>query len=331
MSLVRQGRGLFSGSLTDLGIVGCGTLGSPGSQGRVQGALCPRPPLSPVPLPLLSYSSSSIWGLALAAAVDDLRMKDAIELASSEPGCYSCLLVTPKVTGSWRPVIDLSRLNHFVKVSHFRMETSLSVLQSLRPGDWMVSIDLQDVYLQVPVHPESRRYLWFCLGHQTFQFRVLCFGLSMAPQVFTRVMAQISSIMHRFGYRILCYLDDWLVLGSSFQEITQARNFLLRLCQELGVLVNLSKSSLTPSQSLDYLGMALQTTYLRAFPTRARIQKVLSLVEEFVSSRQQPLSAWRSLLSMMSSMSALVPGARLRMRSLQLRLNVAGALASENA
>ena len=217
-------------------------------------------------------------------------MKDAIEPASSEPSFYSRLIVTPKVTGGWRPVIDLSRLNRFVRFSHFHMESSLSVLHSLCPGDWMVSIDLQDAYLQVPVHPESRRFLRFCLGHQTFQFRVLCFDLSSAPQVFTRVMAPISSIRHRFGYRILRYLDDWLVLGSSFQEITRVRDFLLWLCRELGPQVNLSKSSLTPTQTLDYLGMTLQSTPLRAFPTQARVRKVLSLIEEFCSSREQPLS-----------------------------------------
>ena len=169
-----------------------------------------------------------------------------------------------------------------------------------------------------------------CLGHQTFQFRVLCFGLSSAPQVFTHVMAPISSIMHRFVYQILRYLDDWLVLGSSFQEITWARDFLLWLCRELGVQVNLAKSSLTLTQTLNYLGITLQSTPLRAFPTQARIRKVLSLVEEFSSSREQPLSLWRSLLGVMSSMSALVPGSRLRMSPLQLRLNVAGPKLSED-
>ena len=94
--------------------------------------------------------------------------------------------------------------------------------------------------------------------------------------------------------------------------------------------MNLSKSSLTPSQSLDYLGITLQTHPLRTFPTQARIRKVLSL-EEFISSRQHPLSTWRSLVGVMSSMSSLVPGARLQMCSLQLRLNVAGALALEDA
>ena len=178
----------------------------------------------------------------------------------SGSGVLQPAFVIPKVTGGWRPVIDLSRLNRFVRLSRFRMETSASVLQSLRPGDWMVSLDLQDAYLQVPVHPDSQRFLRFCVGAEVFQFKALCFGLSSAPQVFTRVMAPVSSIMHRYGFRILRYLDDWLVLGSSFQEITRARDFLLWLCDRLGTLL--------PSQRLDYQGMTLQSTPLRAFPTQ---------------------------------------------------------------
>ena len=95
--------------------------------------------------------------------------------------------------------------------------------------------------------------------------------------------------------------------------------------------MNLSKSSLTPAQSLDYLGMTLQTSPLRAFPIQARIQKVLFLVEEFSSSWRQSLTHWRSLFGVMSSMSTLITGSRLRMRSLQLRLNVAGPQTLEDA
>ena len=287
------------------------------------------PPLSSTSIPLPSYTPSSIRGIALAAAVMDLLSKGAIVPALSGPGFYSHLFVTPKVTGGWLPVIDLSYLNRFVRLSHFHMETAQSVLQSLRSGDWLISLDLQDACLQVPVHPQSRRFLRFCLGSQVYQFRVLCFGLSSAPLVFTRVMAPVSSTMHRSGYRILSYLDDWLVLGSSQLEITRARDFLFRLCSDLGIQVNLSKGSLQPTQRLDYLGMTLQSAPLRAFPTQAQIQKVLCLVDEFSSSSEQPLSLWRSLLGVMSSLSTLIPGSRLRMRSLQHRLLVSRPKAEE--
>ena len=188
-----------------------------------------------------------------------------------------------------------SRLNRSVRVSHFHMETQQSVLQSLHPRDWMVSLELNDAYLQVPVHPGSRCYLRFCVGEEVFQFRALCFGLSTASQAFTLVMAPISSIMHHHGLRILRYLNYWLVIGSSFQNLVRARDFLLWLCQELGVQVNLEKSSLTPTQPLDYLETRLQTLPLRVFPTPKRVLKLASLVSDFISCHLQPLALWRQL------------------------------------
>ena len=210
------------------------------------------------------------------------------------------------------------------------METTQTVLQSLRVGDWMVSPDLQDAYLQVPVHPSSRRYLRFCVGVSVYQFCALCFGLLTAPQAFIHVMAPVSSIMHRHGFRILQYLDNWLVLASTFREIVWARDFLLWLCRQLGIHVNLPKSSLDPSQTQDYLGMTITTSPLRVFQALKRIQKLSALLQDFLSDRLHPVSVWRQLLGVMSSMSALVPGARLRMMSLQLRLNVAGSLLLED-
>ena len=278
------------------------------------------PPLSSVPIHLPSYSPTSIRGKALANEVVALLEKGAIELAPPTPGYYSRVFVAMKASGSWRPIIDLSCLNRLVVFSKFHMETPQSVLRSVRTGDWMVSLDLQDAYLQIPVHPESRRYLRFVFGQKTFQFRVLCFGLTTAPQVFTRVMAPVSVIMHRMGFRILRYLDDWLLLASSFQEILRARDFLLNLCQLLGIRINLSKSNLTPTQSPVYLGMMIRSAPLRVFPTEERLAKLTSQLEEFRSARQQPASVWRSLLGRMFSLSLLIPGSRLRMRSLQLCL-----------
>ena len=321
-------------------LVNHGRFGNPGglicgswrSCGSVTGFHFKLFHLSPVfQYPFRAIPPSSIQGITLDAAMVDLRAKGAIEPAPSSPGYYSRLFVTPKVTGGWRPVIDLSRLNRYVLVSHFHTKTGQSVLQSLRPRGWMVSLDLQDTYLQVPVHPSSRRYLWFCVGDVVYQFRALCFGLSTAPHTFTRVMAPISLILHCYGFRILRYLDDWLVLRSSFQEIVRARNFLFWLCQELGICVNLSKSSLTPFQTIDYLGMRLQMRPLRVFPTPKRILKLSSRVLDFVSCRQQLLSPWRQLLGVMSSLSSIVPGSCLRMRSLQLPLNTTGCLLEDSA
>ena len=97
---------------------------------------------------------------------------------------------------------------------------------------------LKDAYLQVPVHPNSRRYLRFVAFGQVYQFKALCFGLSTAPQVFTRVMAQVSTFLYHASIHIRRYLDDWLIQASSGSLVLQALETVLRLCQSLGIVVN---------------------------------------------------------------------------------------------
>ena len=225
-----------------------------------------RPPLSERPLSLPAYSPQSIKGVALTQELQNLLRKGAVEPAPQSPGFYSRLFLVQKASGSWRPIIDLSTLNDYITSSHFHMETPQSVLSSIRPGDWMISLDLQDAYLQVPVHHDSRHYLRFVVAGKSYQFRVLCFGLTTAPQVFTRIMAPVSAILHRYGVRMLRYLDDWLILASTEIACLQSRDRLLSICTELGIQVNLTKSSLVPTQSLVYLGMEVRSRLLLLDP-----------------------------------------------------------------
>ena len=280
------------------------------------------PPLSDAPLPMPSYSPTSIKGAALEEVTLALVAKGAVELAPlPSPGFYSRLLIVWKTSGSWRPVIDLSHLNRFVDVSHFQMETIQSVLLSVRQGDWMASIDLQEAYLQVPIHPSSRHLLRFVFRDQVYQFKALCFGLSTAPQVFTRVMAPVSAILHSMGIRMRRYLDDWLVQSSSRDSLVRDLQTVLSLCHELGIVVNPQKSNLVPSQIVQYLGVLIDSTSFRASPSQDRISRLLSTADVFRSSASPPASLWLSLLGALSSLAHLVPGGRLRMRSLQLCLH----------
>ena len=241
--------------------------------------------------------------------------------SSAFPRLLQPAFVVWKTSGSWRPVIDLSTLNLFVDVSHFRMETIQSVLLSVRQGDWMASIDLKEAYLQVPVHPDSRRFLRFVDQGNVYQFSALCFGLSTAPQVFSRVMAPVSAILHSWGIRMRRYLDDWLVQSSSRESLLHDLQVVLNLCREMGIVVNPAKSHLEPSQVIQYLGAVIDSRSFRASPSPDRVARLRSTADEYLSCADPPASTWLSLLGMLSSLSHLVPGGRLRVRSLQLCLH----------
>ena len=166
----------------------------------------------------------------------------------------------------------------------------------------MVSINLKDAYLQVPTHPDSRKYLRFVALNQVFQFKALCFGLSTAPQVFTRVMALVSAFLHRLGIHLCCSLGDWLILASSRPLVLQALDTVLRLCQELGIVVNWEKSNLLPAQTVVYLGVIIDSTLFRASPSLPRVEKLFSITEEFLSCDAQPASSLLVLLGVLSSL-----------------------------
>ena len=77
------------------------------------------------------------------------------------PDFYSPLFVIPKRDGGSRPVFNLRKLNEFVHAPHFKMETMSQVLNLVRPGDYMTSLDLSYAFLHVKIHPRSRKYLRF--------------------------------------------------------------------------------------------------------------------------------------------------------------------------
>ena len=282
--------------------------------------LC-SPPLTQSPIAYQSYPPGSPRHQALVEAVESMKDKNAVEQVHSQSmGFYSRMFVVPKVTGGWRPIIDLSPLNKMVQVTKFKMETAQQVLSSINPGDWMVSIDLKDAYFQVPIHPKSRKYLRFQWEGIPYQFKVLCFGLSTAPQVFTRVMGSVATLCHRQGIRLHRYLDDWLIVAESRQEIVAARDWVLRLTDNLGLLVNWDKSDLSPTKRLVYLGMDIDTDLALAFPSEKRIERFLQLVHLFRESETLPAWDWLRLIGHMVSLEKLVPWGRCHLRSIQFQL-----------
>ena len=132
----------------------------------------------------LSQSSS----LLLREEIGELLKKQAVERVwnPGTPGFYSWLFLVPKKNGKLCPVIDLSLLNQYINKQHFKMETVKSVRQSIMANDWAVSIDLTDVYLHVPIHPRSRKYLRFVYEHQVFQFTALPFSMSLSQWIFIK-------------------------------------------------------------------------------------------------------------------------------------------------
>ena len=88
----------------------------------------------------------------------------------------------------------------------------------------MVSQDLQDAYLQVPIHHDLRRYLRFVVGERTYQFRVLCGGLTTAHRVFMRIMAPIILAYSELVTSVSRHGDSVFVFYGSTSSSTSQQS-----------------------------------------------------------------------------------------------------------
>lgn len=83
-------------------------------------------------------------------------------------------------------------------------------------------------------------------------------------------------------------LDDWLVLTSSRVKLIQDRDRLLKFCRSFSIVINLEKSNPSPSQRILYLGMIIDTTAAKVFPSDQRLVKFRSIAQSFLSKEKHP-------------------------------------------
>ena len=144
----------------------------------------------------------------LLEALHQLIDKNAIELVQNQTslGFFNRLFLVPKPNNKWRPILDLSKLNLFLKTETFKMETPETIRTSLQQGEWVTSLDFKDAYFHIPIQEQSQKYLRFHVQGRTYQFKALPFGLSTAQMEFTVIAKEVKLMSSHQGIRIHQYL-----------------------------------------------------------------------------------------------------------------------------
>ncbi len=221
-----------------------------------------------------------------------LLAKDAIEPvppAEMRQGFYSPCFIVPKKGGGLRPILDLRVLNRALHKLPFKMRTRRLIIKCIQPQDWFAAIDLKDAYFHVSILLRHRPFLRFAFEGRAWQYRVLPFGLSLSPRVFTKVVEGALTPLQEVGVRILNYLDDWLLLAQSREQLGDHRDLVLRHLSQLRLWVKWEKSKLSPVQRISFLGVELDSVSMTARLTEERAQAVLNCLSSFRGRNVIPL------------------------------------------
>ena len=121
------------------------------------------------------------------------------------------------------------------------MEELHSARSFLRRLHYIMKLDLKDAYHAFLIYPDSK-YLLFQFKGKTYEFRYNPFGLSLAPQVFTRILRLFVAKLRSEEIRTVIYLDDLLLIYHQKVILREIFLYVRRILSSLGFGTNSSIS-----------------------------------------------------------------------------------------
>ncbi|MCG7869674.1 MAG: retroviral-like aspartic protease family protein, partial [Candidatus Thiodiazotropha taylori] len=142
----------------------------------------------------------------------------------------SAPVLVRKRDGSVRWCVDYRALNSATKKDVFPLPLVEDCLDTLAGNKWFSKLDANSAYWQIPIREPDRQKTAFITKYGLFEHVRMGFGLCNGPSTYARVM---SLVLRGLMWSIvLAFLDDILVLGSSFDDhLAHIREVLQRFRQ----------------------------------------------------------------------------------------------------
>ena len=198
--------------------------------------------------------------------LDEMLTSKVIEHSKS-PWASPIVLVRKK-DNSLRFCVDYRKLN---TVTHKDAYPLPRIDDTLAGSKWFSALDLLSGYWQVEVAEGDRQKTAFCTMEGLFEFRVMPFGLCNAPATFQRLMDLVLAGLQ--WSHCLVYLDDVIILGTSFEEHLANLQLVFDRLQQAGLKLKPKKCNVLKHR-VQYLGHIVSDKGVQADPSK--IEKVAS-------------------------------------------------------
>ena len=146
-------------------------------------------------------------------AMSDMLSADIIERSRSS-WAFPVVIVEKK-DGSSRFCVDYRKLNKITKPIAQPIPLIDDIINRLSGAKYFSSLDLKSGYWQVQMNEADKEKTAFTCHKGLFNFKVMPFGLSLAPAIFTELMNEVLLGLDDF---VTSYLDDVLIWSSSLED-----------------------------------------------------------------------------------------------------------------
>ena len=189
----------------------------------------------------------------LAEKIEDILKqdhKDGIIRPSNSPWS-SCIVPIVKKCGGLRLAVDYRLLNRLTIKDSFPLPNRNDAVYNLHGSKYFSTLDLTRGYYNVPMDEQSIPLTAFSTSRSHWEFVRMPFGLCNAGATFQRLM---NLVLRGFSWsQCICYIDDCMILGSTFDEHYKNLHDVLACLAEHGLKIKPAKCFLF-RQEVKFLG-----------------------------------------------------------------------------
>ncbi|GFU30080.1 retrovirus-related Pol polyprotein from transposon 412 [Trichonephila clavipes] len=133
-----------------------------------------------------------------------------IEVGESD---YMSPMILVEVAGKEpRPCIDYRKLNGIIRTEYFPLPKIEEREEKVSVAKFITVLDLSKGYWQIPLSKTAQRHAAFCTSFGTYRPLRMSFGLKNAPYFFSKLMAELLSVLEDF---VVPYLDDISIFSDT--------------------------------------------------------------------------------------------------------------------
>lgn len=200
------------------------------------------------------------------AELDDMLKKGVVEPSSSP--WASPIVMVKKKDGSYRFCIDYRKINRVTERDAYPLPPMTQILDRLRDGKYLSSLDIKSAYWQMPMDEASKPITAFTVPFRgLFQFRRMPMGLSNSPATWQRCIDSI--IGGDLEHHVFVYLDDIVIVSQDFETHLEVLGRVLKRLTDAGLTLARAKCQFCRSE-LKYLGYVVSENGLHVDPDKVK-------------------------------------------------------------
>lgn len=199
----------------------------------------------------------------IEAQVTDMLQQGIVWPSSSV--FSSPVLLVRKKDGSWRFCVDYRQLNALTVKTKFPIPVIDELLDELSSAKYFSCLDLRAGFNQIRLAPGEEHKTAFQNHWGKFEFTVMAFGLTGAPNTFQGAMN--STLKPLLRKCVLVFFDDILIYSATWEEHIQYLQQVFTLLSNDKWQIKLSKCTFG-QQSVSYLGHVVSQSGVATDPSK---------------------------------------------------------------